>query len=273
MITITSIENLQKLIDKRIEKFAGKWSYLIEKRYHNGHEIIARKEDYVHKSASMIKVLILATLCASDVDFNEKMRVDAVPRVEGGGALQEINGDAKLTIKSLASLMIVLSDNLATNLLIKRLGMGEIQRYADKLGLKNTKIQRCMMDFSAASEGRENYLTVSDYNKLLWHIYAKRDLPRFKIAWDILGRQQFRDRIPYYWGEDVIFHHKTGMLDHVEHDGGIYEAQDGAVYSIIIFASELPLNCVGGRQMSSLGWLIFKNLKRADNIYEDKIID
>ena len=271
MITI-NIESLQSLIDKRIEKFAGKWSYLIEKRYHDGHEIIARKENYVHKSASMIKVLILAALCDSTIDFEEKLRIDTVPRVEGGGALQEINGDAKLTIKSIASLMIVLSDNLATNLLINRLGIENIQQYADKLGLKQTKIQRYMMDFGAAEQGKENYLTVSDYNTLLWHIYAKRDLARWKFAWDVLARQQFRDRIPYYWGEDVIFHHKTGMLDHVEHDGGIYEASDGNMYSIIIFASELPLNCVGGRQMSSLGWLIFKHLNKTEE-QEEKLDD
>lgn len=260
MIAIINMENLQVSLEKRIEKFAGKWSYLIEERYNDEHTTIAHKEHYVHKSASMIKVLILAALCASDIDFAEKMRVDSVKRVEGGGALQEINGDAQLTIKSLASLMIVLSDNLATNLLIKRLGMDNIQMYAERIGLKHTKLQRCMMDFEAVKQGKENYLTVSDYNKLLWHIYDKRDLPRWKIAWDILARQQFRDRIPYYWKENVVFHHKTGMLDHVEHDGGIYEAPNGAVYSIIIFASELPLNCVGGRQMGSLGSLILKRL-------------
>ena len=78
-----------------------------------------------------------------------------MPHVEGGGALQEINGDAKLTIKALASLMIVLSDNLATNLLINQIGMEKIQAYADKLHfLTNTKIQRCMMDFVAAKNNK-----------------------------------------------------------------------------------------------------------------------
>ena len=75
--------------------------------------------------------------------------------------------------------------------------MHNIQAYADKLNLKQTKIQRYMMDFEASKQGRENYLTVNDYHKLLCHIYDNRHLARFNIAWQILARQQFRDRIPY----------------------------------------------------------------------------
>lgn len=49
----------------------------------------------------------------------KKISIDYVPYVEGGGALQEMDSDTKVSIKALASLMIVLSDNLATNILIK----------------------------------------------------------------------------------------------------------------------------------------------------------
>ena len=45
--------------------------------------------------------------------------------------------------------------------------------------------------------------------------------------WNILGRQQFRDILPFYWGEDVRFHHKTGSLDRVEHDGAYWKRLGG----------------------------------------------
>ncbi len=246
------MQELDMYLKEQIKNFAGDWSYLIQRYDDEKLPKISYQENYVHKSASMIKVLILATLCDSDIDFAKKIRVDTVPHVEGGGALQEINGDAKLTIKALASLMIVLSDNLATNLLINQIGMEKIQAYADKLHLTNTKIQRCMMDFVAAKNNKENYMSVADYNMLLYHIYTKRNETRFSFAWEVLARQQFRDRIPYYWDENIIFHHKTGMLDYVEHDGGVYEGKNG-VYSIIFFASNLPSNAVGGHQMGELG--------------------
>ena len=68
-----------------------------------------------------------------------------------------------------------------------------------------------MMDFEANKQGRENYLTVNDYHKLLCHIYDNRHLARFNIAWQILARQQFRDRIPYYSDENIVFFGGAGV--------------------------------------------------------------
>ena len=138
---ILDLRILDIYLQGKVLSFAGNWSYLIQRYDAADLPKISYQEDYVHKSASLIKVLILAALCDSDIDLAEKIRIDAVPRVEGGGALQEMNGDAQLTVQALASLMIVLSDNLATNLLINRLGRENIQTYADKLGLKQTKLQ------------------------------------------------------------------------------------------------------------------------------------
>lgn len=254
------MNNLSNYLNTYIEQLDGTWSYLISDLT-NPHRTISHNANYVHKSASMIKVLILSYLCDSKFSFEEKISIDSVKRVEGGGALQEMDQDISLSLKSLASLMIVLSDNLATNLLINKLGMKNIQIYANKLGLKNTKLQRYMMDFQAAQEGHENFMSVNDYHLLLLHIYKHRQKDRFKIAWDILGRQQFRDRIPYYWSEDIIFHHKTGMLDFVEHDGGIIETDFGC-YNIIIFTSNLKSNAIGGRHIGILGEYIYNYLQK-----------
>ena len=114
------MNKLQNYLNDYVQKLDGDWSYLIC-NLKNPQETICLNENHLHKSASMIKVLILATLCASDLDFNEKISIDYVPHVEGGGALQEMDRDTKVSIKALASLMIVLSDNLATNILIKKI--------------------------------------------------------------------------------------------------------------------------------------------------------
>ncbi|MFQ8978343.1 MAG: serine hydrolase [Veillonella sp.] len=54
--------------------------------------------------------------------------------------------------------------------------------------------------------------------------------------WNILGRQQFRDILPFYWGEDTRFHHKTGSLDRVEHDGGVLETFRGHFCFILLMS-------------------------------------
>lgn len=262
MIFIKDLKKLASWLDGTIAGFDGTWSYVVHIKDGEDEAKIACKETHVHRSASMIKMLILAALCAGDISFDEKMRVDSVPRAEGGGALQEMNGDAELTVRTLASLMIVLSDNLATNLLIDRLGMDYINSYARQIGLDDTELRRAMMDFAAAAAGRENTMSAADCDKLLWHIYGRKSEPRFAEAWRILGRQQFRDRLPYHWDEDIVFHHKTGMLDGAEHDGGILEGKNGAC-SIIVLASDLPSNSIGGIQIGRLGEYIYNYLEKS----------
>lgn len=242
------MENLQKWLENQIAGFEGQWAYRIQQGLKGPH--IDRNSDLVYPSASMIKVLVLAVLCDSKLSWEEPLRLDRVPSVNGGGALQELRRDREITVREAARLMIVLSDNLATNLLIWRLDMAKIQQWADDHGLGDTRLQRFMMD--AITEDRDNYLTVRDYNQLLWLMYTRRREPRWDEAWQILLRQQFRDRIPCCWHDTIIFAHKTGELDGVVHDGGIYESLTG-VYSVIIFTSQLPNNGVAGWQMGKLG--------------------
>lgn len=65
------MNKLQNYLNDYVQKLDGDWSYLIC-NLKNPQETICLNENHLHKSASMIKVLILATLCASDLDFNEK---------------------------------------------------------------------------------------------------------------------------------------------------------------------------------------------------------
>lgn len=94
------MNKLQNYLNDYVQKLDGDWSYLIC-NLKNSQETICLNGNHLHKSASMIKVLILATLCASDLDFNEKISIDYVPYVEGGGALQEMDSDTKSVSKLL----------------------------------------------------------------------------------------------------------------------------------------------------------------------------
>ena len=49
-------------------------------------------------------------------------------------------------------------------------------------------------------------------------------------------RDRFRDILPFHWGEDVIFHHKTGSLDCVEHDAGIIETMNGDFCFVLLMS-------------------------------------
>ena len=98
----------------------------------------------------------------------------------------------------LATLMITVSDNVATNLIIDRLGMDTIQGWIDKAGLGETRIERRMMDRAAMAAGRGNWTSAADMEAILSAIAAdtcvsgeaSRQMRR------ALEAQQIQDRLP-----------------------------------------------------------------------------
>jgi beta-lactamase class A len=178
-------------------------------------------------SASLIKLPILAafweTVEAGRLDPNERMSVPAEARVEGTGVLKALAPGLQPTWSDLATLMITVSDNVATNLVIDRLGMEAIQAWIDKAGLAKTRIERRMMDRTAMSTGRGNWTSAADVETLLCAIAAgtcvsgkaSRQMRR------ALDAQQIQDRLPRRLHKDVRVANKTGNFAEVIHDAGI----------------------------------------------------
>ena len=83
---------------------------------------------------------------AGRLDPAERVSVPAEARVEGTGVLKALAPGLQPTWSDLATLMITVSDNVATNLVIDRLGMEAIQAWIDKAGLAETRLDRRMME-------------------------------------------------------------------------------------------------------------------------------
>ena len=99
------------------------------------------------------------------IDLAELTR-PPVPRVRGGGILQELGDRVSLTWRDLAVLMIGWSDNEATNVLVRRVGLDAVNRRLDGLGLPGTRLRRQMMDLEAARRGDENVSTPREIARL-----------------------------------------------------------------------------------------------------------
>lgn len=235
---------LQALIDERAPQ--GKVSYLVTTLADDEDMriVAARHESHIHTGASMVKVLIMEYLFhlsrEGQLDLADSISLSKTPRVEGAGALQEISSKHSFTYLEYCRLMMVLSDNWATNILIQALGMENINAHAEKLGVSNVTINRMMMDIEAQQERRENTISALDLALLYQHIYNLRDESLYgSEMWNILGRQQYRDVIPFHWGDHVKFYHKTGSWDQVIHDGGILQTLRGD-FCIIVLISDVP---------------------------------
>ncbi|MBF1204754.1 MAG: serine hydrolase, partial [Fusobacterium periodonticum] len=126
-------------------------------------------------SASMIKLLILAELMRqvseAELSLSQKITLTDSMRVGGDGILKILASGHQFSLKELAKLMIVVSDNEATNILIDLLTMENISTLGRNLALKETFLQRKMMDSKAKEKGYDNYTSSDDIALLLRLIY------------------------------------------------------------------------------------------------------
>jgi beta-lactamase class A len=131
---------------------------------------IAHLDRAVFPTASTIKLAIVYELFKQAQDakihLDERITLDRAKAVGGSGVLFEM-GTPTLSISDYATLMVTLSDNTATNVLIDRLGMADITRRMQTLGLGETRLRRHMMDTAAAKRGDENVSTPNELAELL----------------------------------------------------------------------------------------------------------
>ena len=133
-------------------------------------------ENLVFPQGSAIKIPIMMEIYkqAGEGRFKltDQIAVDRAHMVGGSGVLQELgDSTSSLSIRDLCVLMIVLSDNTATNILIDKLGMENINRTIKSLGLKETRLQRRMIDSAASGRGDENLSTPAEAARIMEILY------------------------------------------------------------------------------------------------------
>ena len=200
-------------------------------------------------SASMIKLLILAELMKkifeNKFSLSDTVMMANFMKIGGGGVLKELNTGHHFTLKELATLMIIVSDNQATNILIDFLGMENINQLGKELDLKETFLGRKMMDAEARKKGYDNYTCADDISLLLKLIYQEKLINKeaSQLMLDILLRQQQGERLQRYLPSDIKIAHKCGDLDNLENDGGIIWLGDRA-YILVVLTNGMPnLQC------------------------------
>lgn len=185
------------------------------------------QSDTAMVSASMIKLIVAAAFCEQveagvfGLDDYETLHDEDI--VGGTGVLAGRGSGAQVTYRELIQKMLSVSDNTATNALIRNLGMDAVNAEATNLGLTGTKLNRFMMDEVAIANGIENYTSAQDVARLLEMVYRRTLVSPDASELILQALEQQED-----WGgvlnglpEGVPFAHKTGSLSNARHDGGI----------------------------------------------------
>ncbi|MCL1631761.1 class A beta-lactamase-related serine hydrolase [Sporolactobacillus sp. CPB3-1] len=182
-------------------------------------------------SASLIKLPILLYAyknpnIQSEV-LDQTIHLDDDQIVSGSGVLQVLSV-REWTIRDLLALMISVSDNTATNLLMDFFGIHRLQKWIEDQGLTETSIERKMMDMDAQKEGRTNWISAHDANWMIQQIFSEdTPLPGEAKSW--LLRQQFRDKLPGLFDEKarpILVYNKTGEMEQVDHDAAYFSCDN-----------------------------------------------
>lgn len=218
----------QDEILKTLGQLPGKISFLYENLETGEH--IGYKEDQSLMAASVIKLFVMVTA------FNQfetgKLKQDFLlpiykkDCVPSCGALTYLHEGICVTVLDLITLMIIFSDNTATNVLIDLLGMDEINGYINSLGFEKTRLNRKMYDVEKSGRGIQNYITASETGRLLTMMHREELVSEAasRQMISILKNQQLCSKIPFYLqalSEEPEIAHKTGEDRGITHDVGI----------------------------------------------------
>lgn len=195
-------------------------------------ETITYHAEDTFEAASVIKIPIMIEVFRKienkELDGNEIFQVKKEDKVPSCGALSYMHDGLEVTLKDLCTLMIILSDNTATNMLIKRMGMQSTNETMEILGLTKTKLKRMMFDKKQAALGIQNYISPKEIGTLLEMMYdgilISKEASKEMIA--ILGNQRLNGKIPFYITDGTKVAHKTGEDTGVSHDIGIVFARE-----------------------------------------------
>jgi beta-lactamase class A len=228
-------------------------------------------ESEVFAQASSIKITVLANLYLEaqqgKLKLTDPYTVQSSDLVPDSDIMNGLTpGVTRVTLRDLATMMVAVSDNSATNVLIDKVGMQNVNAMLDSLGLSHTRLRRKMMDLQAAKEGRENISTPREMMQLLDAIYHGKVLNKESTAdfFKMLstGKASF---IPRDLPPDLKVANKPGELEAVRNDSGIVFVE-GRPYVICVMTGYLRNERDGEDAISKVSlatWRMFDRLSRA----------
>ena len=261
----------------------------------SGREIMVNA-DLSFPTASTFKVALLYAcyrqIDAGAIDPMQRIVLEDRHLVPGSGVLQDLDTGASLTVRDLATLMIVVSDNTATDLLYDLVGRPSLAETLAQLGLSQTFIpqntrehlaalydadpaqltyaelrhklarEEPSPDCAALRETPDNDIsTPRDMLHLLEHIHRGTGLSaasREQVI-DTLKRQKFNDVIPALLPRVVEVAHKTGSIPSVRNDVGIVYAAE-RTYGVALMTKRGSSGAYAGRLLADVSRAIYDEL-------------
>jgi len=248
--------DLETALQQRIAQGPGK-VFLAAKHLKAGTTVEIQGNEKV-RTASTIKLPVLVEIYAQaqagKLKLNEKLLMREADMVSGSGVLRELGPGVELPLLGVANLMIVVSDNTATNMLIERISADAVNARMDSLGLPATRLMRKVRGDGTqlkAAQGWSKAVLLEANQKYglgsstsmemvrLLELIETNKIPGAKDILATLKRQQYNDGIARKIPSTLTVANKTGALDHLRSDVAIVYAKSGPI-AIAITVEDIP---------------------------------
>ncbi|MCX6213651.1 serine hydrolase [Spirosoma sp.] len=273
----TTLSKLRQQIEQELSKQPGIFAVAF-KDLTTGKELLIREHEVFHAASTMkTPVMIevykqaaqhkLALQDSMTITTDFKSIVDGSPynlraEQDSDTSIYKAVG-TKRTLANLVYDMIIVSSNLATNMVIERVGAQNVTQTMRDLGAKDIQVRRGVEDSKAFAQGLNNTTTAYDlmviFEKIARGGAVSPDASKAMI--NTLLDQKFNDAIPGKLPKDVKVAHKTGSIAGVRHDSGIVLLPDGRKYVLVLLSKEIKDDKATINTMATVSEWIYKFVK------------
>jgi beta-lactamase class A len=173
----------------------------------------------------------------------------------------------KTTIRHLVYLMITISSNLSTNLLIETVNAKNVMQTMQQMGMKHLQVLRGVEDQKAYDKGLNNVVSAYDL-ALLFEKIAKGEAVNKSSSEEmikILLDQKYNEMIPAKLPPNVKVAHKTGWLKGINHDSGIIFLPDGRKYVLVLLSKNTIDDKASVNALATVSEMIYKYVAESKN--------
>ena len=276
--TVMTGEKLKTEIGKELAKNKGIFAVAF-KNLQTGEEILLNEKEFFHAASTMktpVMIEVFKQASQGNFSLNDSVTIkNEFKSIVDSSTFQLDSVDdsekelykqigTKRKISDLVYDMIIVSSNLATNLMIEQVDAKKVTATMRDMGAKDIEVLRGVEDDKAYQKGLNNRVTAYDLMLIFEQIANEKAVN--KEASDqmtkILLDQQFNDIIPARLPKDVKVAHKTGWITGLHHDSGIVYLPDGRKYVLVLLSKKLEDEKAGVESMAKVSEMIYKYISK-----------
>lgn len=272
-----SITDLQKSIEAKLAGQPGHFAVAFTDLSSN-EQLLINAHELFHAASTMktpVMVEVYKQAAAGKFSLKDSIIIknEFISIADGSPYLLTADSDSyapiykhigeKRTIYSLVYDMIIVSSNLATNLMIDLVGAKNVTQTLRDIGANDIQVLRGVEDAKAFDAGLNNQVTAYDLMLLFEKIDAEEIVNNeaSMSMIDILLDQRFNEIIPAKLPANVKVAHKTGSITGVQHDSWIVYLPDGKKYVLVLLSKDLPDADAGVAVLADISKMIYDYAK------------